>query len=355
MGSFNIRMLRLGVWSVFLLLAVECRYTVSSPDNQTSPTDGGANKTTVATIHPTFSTSVTPSGHTKALPAEPQGLHTTINSTVPPSTNQTLFSASSKDILTLPAVRPHTGASSNNGTRHTPAPGERSNTGASTTNGTIATVTPPTPPAVRPNTGSSPTNGTIATVTPHTNGTRTRVPPGEHSTPPASSTNGTRRNATRSIIPALPTNSSAVPGGTTTTTPTPSTVPVTRQPCPTPSSTNGTPPPQPGVPACASSPSGVVSQCLVAIGLLAAVLTVFFVCTMVLCAKLSSRKYSLGGQHGTEMVCLSTMMTSHNGTGSRRAHLEGRRTLLTGPEDSDDDGGDNLTLNSFLPEGDRMV
>ncbi|XP_030209951.1 P-selectin glycoprotein ligand 1 [Gadus morhua] len=340
MGSFNIRMLRLGVWSVFLLLAVECRYTVSSPDNQTSPTDGGANKT--------------------SLPAEPQGLHTTINSTVPPSTNQTLFSASSNNgtrNTPAPGERSNTGASSTNGTIATvtppTTPAVRPNTGSSPTNGTITTVTPPTTPAVRPNTGSSPTNGTIATVTPHTNGTRTSVPPGEHSTPPASSTNGTRRNATRSIIPTLPTNSSAVPGGTTT--PTPSTVPVTRQPCPTPSSKNGTAPPQPGVPACASSPSGVVSQCLVAIGLLAAVLTVFFVCTMVLCAKLSSRKYSLGGQRGTEMVCLSTMMTSHNGTGSRRAHLEGRRTLLTGPEDSDDDGGDNLTLNSFLPEGDRMV
>ncbi|CAL8387147.1 unnamed protein product [Boreogadus saida] len=184
---------------------------------------------------------------------------------------------------------------------------------------------------------------------------RTSVPSGEHSTPPASSTNGTRRNATQSIIPTLPTNSSAVPGGTTTTTPTASSVPVTRRPCPTPSSTNGTAPPQPGVSACTSSPSGVVSQCLVAIGLLAALLTVFFVSTMALCAKLSSRKYSLGGQRGTEMVCLSTMMTSHNGTGSRRAHLEGRRTLRTGPEDSDDDDGDNLTLNSFLPEGDRMV
>ncbi|XP_059906167.1 P-selectin glycoprotein ligand 1 [Gadus macrocephalus] len=350
MGSFNICVLRLGVWSIFLLLAVECRYAVGSPDNQTSPTDGGANETAVATVHPTFSTSVAPSGHTEALPAEPQGLHATVNSTVPPSTNQTLFPASSKDILTpppptAPGERPHTGASSNNATRNTPAPGERSNTGASSANGTRPTVTPATTPAVRPITGSSPTNGTIATVTPPTNGTRASVPPGEHSTPPASSTNGTRRNATRSVIP----------GGTTTTTRTASSVPVTRQPCPTPSSTNGTAPPQPGVSTCASSPSGVVSQCLVAIGLLAAVLTVFFVCTMVLCTKLSSRKYSLGGQRGTEMVCLSTMMTSHNGTGSRRAHLEGRRTLLTGPEDSDDDGGDNLTLNSFLPEGDRMV
>ena len=88
---------------------------------------------------------------------------------------------------------------------------------------------------------------------------------------------------------------------------------------------------------------------------MAAVLTVFLVSTVVLCTKLSSRKYRFDNQPGTEMVCLSGKMTGRDDANGYHAKLEGHRTLLSNLEDSDEDGGDNLTLNSFLPDGDRMV
>ena len=161
-----------------------------------------------------------------------------------------------------------------------------------------------------------------------------------------------------STVTHLPTNSSLMPGRTATATLAAGPAPVTKPPCPTLSSTtNRTAPPQPGVPpGCTRSPSSVASQCLAAIALLGTLLAVFVASTVVLCARLSSsRKYSLDRQRGTEMVCLSAKMTSHSDANGRHVNQEGRQTLLMGPEDSDDDGGDNLTLNSFLPEGDRMV
>lgn len=106
---------------------------------------------------------------------------------------------------------------------------------------------------------------------------------------------------------------------------------------------------------------GVVKQCLIVIAGLAVVATIFIISTIVLCTKLSSRKYKLKRQQqGTEMMCISSLLPE------RSNHRPVRYTRQRSPvpngvlvihncDDSDDEAGDNVTLSSFLPENDRYV
>uniref|UniRef100_A0A668VAU6 P-selectin glycoprotein ligand 1 n=1 Tax=Oreochromis aureus TaxID=47969 RepID=A0A668VAU6_OREAU len=100
----------------------------------------------------------------------------------------------------------------------------------------------------------------------------------------------------------------------------------------------------------------VVKQCLIVIACLALVCTIFIFSTIVLCAKLSSRKHKRKPQKETEMMCISALLPerSYNYT---RQHNPVPNGVLVIPraEDSDDEVGDNLTLSSFLPENDRYV
>lgn len=100
----------------------------------------------------------------------------------------------------------------------------------------------------------------------------------------------------------------------------------------------------------------VVKQCLIVIACLALVCTIFIFTTIVLCAKLSSRKRKRKPQKETEMMCISALLPerSYNYT---RQHNPVPNGVLVMPraEDSDDEVGDNLTLSSFLPENDRYV
>ncbi|KAL4004582.1 protocadherin Fat 4 [Sarotherodon galilaeus] len=100
----------------------------------------------------------------------------------------------------------------------------------------------------------------------------------------------------------------------------------------------------------------VVKQCLIVIACLALVCTIFIFSTIVLCAKLSSRKRKRKPQKETEMMCISALLPerSYNYT---RQHNPVPNGVLVIPraEDSDDEVGDNLTLSSFLPENDRYV
>ncbi|XP_061149020.1 mucin-2-like [Syngnathus typhle] len=107
------------------------------------------------------------------------------------------------------------------------------------------------------------------------------------------------------------------------------------------------------------SPRGVVKPCLVAIACLAALATIFMVSTIVLCAKLSTRNYKPRKvQDQTEMTFMSSLLPVRNYEGVRRQRSpvsNGVLVLHGAGGDSDDDMDDNLTLSSFLPEGDRCV
>ncbi|XP_031133785.1 P-selectin glycoprotein ligand 1 isoform X2 [Sander lucioperca] len=106
------------------------------------------------------------------------------------------------------------------------------------------------------------------------------------------------------------------------------------------------------------STRGVVKNCLIVIASLAALATAFIVSTVILCAKLSTRKYKVKktSQPATEMMCISALLPERNYTYSRQRNPVTNGVLVIhGGADSDEDGGDNLTLSSFLPENDRFV
>ncbi|XP_049459868.1 P-selectin glycoprotein ligand 1 [Epinephelus fuscoguttatus] len=102
---------------------------------------------------------------------------------------------------------------------------------------------------------------------------------------------------------------------------------------------------------------GLVKQCLIAVSSLAALATIFMVTTIILCAKLSTRKYKVRKpQPATEMMCISALLPERTHTYTRQRNPVSNGVLVIhGGADSDEDIGDNLTLSSFLPENDRFV
>ncbi|KAK2888313.1 hypothetical protein Q8A73_019761 [Channa argus] len=105
------------------------------------------------------------------------------------------------------------------------------------------------------------------------------------------------------------------------------------------------------------STRGIVRYCLIVIASLAALATIFIISTIILCTKLSARKYKVKKrQQGTEMMCISSLLPERNYTYTRQRNPVSNGVLVipTGG-DSDEDGGDNLTLSSFLPENERNV
>ncbi|XP_035524549.1 P-selectin glycoprotein ligand 1 [Morone saxatilis] len=105
------------------------------------------------------------------------------------------------------------------------------------------------------------------------------------------------------------------------------------------------------------SSRGVVKHCLITIAALAGLATVFMVSTIVLCTKLSARKYKVKKpSQSTEMICISALLPERNHTYTRQRNPVPNGVLVIHHGgDSDEDGGDNLTLSSFLPENDRYV
>ncbi|KAM3600148.1 uncharacterized protein V6R79_018588 [Siganus canaliculatus] len=105
------------------------------------------------------------------------------------------------------------------------------------------------------------------------------------------------------------------------------------------------------------SSRGVVKQCLIIIASLAALATIFMVSTIVLCTKLSARKYKdKKPQRDTEMMCISALLPERTYTYTRQRNPVSNGVLVMHMAgDSDEDGGDNVTLSSFLPENDRYV
>ncbi|MGH0152314.1 UNVERIFIED_CONTAM: hypothetical protein FKN15_056054 [Acipenser sinensis] len=93
---------------------------------------------------------------------------------------------------------------------------------------------------------------------------------------------------------------------------------------------------------------GLVSHCLIAIAVLAAVATIFIICTIVLCTKLSStkQKYKMSECKGTEMTCISALLSDAEAFPRNKAKgSKSNGRLITNVEDSE---GDDLTLHSFL-------
>lgn len=96
----------------------------------------------------------------------------------------------------------------------------------------------------------------------------------------------------------------------------------------------------------------LVSRCLIAIASMAALTTIFIVSTICLATKLSGYRYRHKAHllQETEMVCISALLndTDHPVPKPRR-HPKSNGALIPNTEDGDPDG-DNLTLNSFLPD-----
>lgn len=105
-------------------------------------------------------------------------------------------------------------------------------------------------------------------------------------------------------------------------------------------------------PTAISKQNGLVSRCLIAIASMAALTTIFIISTICLATKLSAYRYRHKAHllQETEMVCISALMndTDHPVPKPRR-HPKSNGALIPNAEDGDPDG-DDLTLNSFLPD-----
>lgn len=105
-------------------------------------------------------------------------------------------------------------------------------------------------------------------------------------------------------------------------------------------------------PTASSQGEGLVSRCLIAIASMAALTTIFIVSTICLATKLSGYRYRHEAHllQETEMVCISALMNdSDHPVPKPRRHPKSNGALIPNNEDGDPDG-DNLTLNSFLPD-----
>ncbi|XP_029300683.1 P-selectin glycoprotein ligand 1 [Cottoperca gobio] len=190
------------------------------------------------------------------------------------------------------------------------------------------------PPPIPPPPMSSTTN-TSTTIVSTTNTSTTNV-----STTIVSTTNVSTTNT--SIVP--PYVPKRVPSPTTKSTPA-----TTKAPCEvskSPSSTEVQP----------CSTRGLVKPCLIAIASMAVLATIFMVSTIILCTKLSIRKYKVKKpQPSTEMMCISALLPESYTYSRQRNAVSNGVLVMHGGTDSDEDEGDNLTLSSFLPENDRFV
>lgn len=104
-------------------------------------------------------------------------------------------------------------------------------------------------------------------------------------------------------------------------------------------------------PTASSNRDGLVSRCLIAIASMAALTTIFIISTICLATKLSTYRYRHKSHllQETEMVCISALMNDTDHPVPKPRHPKSNGALIPSSEDGDPDG-DNLTLNSFLPD-----
>ncbi|XP_030647614.1 P-selectin glycoprotein ligand 1 [Chanos chanos] len=106
---------------------------------------------------------------------------------------------------------------------------------------------------------------------------------------------------------------------------------------------------------CPTSPpqkDTLVGRCLVAIAVLTALATTFLISTIILAVKQSGNQFRYKSDLlvGTEMVSISTLINDNeHPSAERHKHPKSNGTLISSREDSD---GDDLTLNSYLPDAD---
>lgn len=95
----------------------------------------------------------------------------------------------------------------------------------------------------------------------------------------------------------------------------------------------------------------IVFRCLIVIAVLASVTLVFIVTTVVLATKLASHRYQYRASllQDTEMVCISALMNDTDHPIPHPKHPKSNGALIPNTEDEE---GDDLTLNSFLPDAD---
>uniref|UniRef100_A0A096M8G8 Selectin P ligand n=1 Tax=Poecilia formosa TaxID=48698 RepID=A0A096M8G8_POEFO len=221
---------------------------------------------------------------------------------------------------------PHTSASSfTNTTAPATHPATTSASFVSTQNSTSVTGFRPEVPST-----TSMDNSTQSTST--SSGPTTSVPTSVSTSTDYSNTTANSTSPAGALIPHIV-------GSTTRSTPS-----TTKPPCePSKDSSSSKVPP--------CSIRSVEKQCLIVIAVLAIVATVFIVSTIVLCIKLSDRKYKVRKrQQDTEMMCISSLLPDRSHTYTRQRNPVSNGVLVyPAGGDSDEEIGDNLTLSSFLP------
>ncbi|XP_066510641.1 P-selectin glycoprotein ligand 1-like [Hoplias malabaricus] len=100
---------------------------------------------------------------------------------------------------------------------------------------------------------------------------------------------------------------------------------------------------------------GLVGRCLIAIATLAALVTIFIMSTIILATKIAGRRYRRHSEillQDTEMVCISALMNDTEHPIPKSRHPKSNGALIPNTEDED---GDDLTLNSFLPDTEAVA
>ncbi|XP_062890130.1 P-selectin glycoprotein ligand 1 [Mobula hypostoma] len=97
----------------------------------------------------------------------------------------------------------------------------------------------------------------------------------------------------------------------------------------------------------------LVTQCLIVIAILAGICTIFVICTIVLCTKLSTQRhnYRVNQMNGTELMCISALLPEEERKMRKKLRPKRLRDLketMTGQNSDTDD--DDLTLQSFVTE-----
>ncbi|XP_072338599.1 uncharacterized protein [Scyliorhinus torazame] len=98
----------------------------------------------------------------------------------------------------------------------------------------------------------------------------------------------------------------------------------------------------------------LVAQCLIAIAILAGICTIFVICTVVLCTKLSSQRqnYRVEQSNGTELMCISALLPEEERKLKKKMRpkrLRDHFKEISAGQNSDSDD-DDLTLHSFITE-----
>ncbi|KAI4889356.1 hypothetical protein NFI96_010283 [Prochilodus magdalenae] len=192
--------------------------------------------------------------------------------------------------------------------------------------------------------GTESPHHTESVVTNSSSGSTSLTGSSAHTVEPRGVTN---KQTTHSVV-AIATATNRPPAPRTISLPS-----TTNQPAPTkstsPSTTSGHVKKGHICPTEAPKREGQVGYCLLAIALLAALVVLFIMSTVILATKLAAARYRnrVGLLQDTEMVCISALVNDTEHPVPKPRHPKSNGALIPNTEDED---GDDLTLNSFLPD-----